>query len=100
MDTVSSTTTSPEAVMIAVWTVWWVLWLAAAAWSDPAVKRPSLPYHILYRLFPALGAILLFGAVGVRSGQLGLWRTPGVLSWALVAIAIAGFAFTWWARIH
>ncbi len=29
-----------------------------------------------------------------------LWRTPDVVAWAMVAVAIAGFIFTGWARIH
>jgi len=86
--------------MLAVWIVWWVLWMAAAAWSDRATKSPPLRFHILYRLFPALGGALLLGRYGGPSGLLRLWRTPDVVSWAMVAAAIAGFAFTCWARIH
>ena len=99
MDAVSGVT-SAEAVMIAAWIVWWVLWMAAAVWSDRVVKRPPLASHILYRLFPVLGGALLLGRFGGSSEQLNLWRTPEVISWAMVALAIAGFAFTWWARIH
>ncbi len=86
--------------MFAVWVVWWILWMAAAVWSDRAVKRPALRYHFLYRLFPAAGAVLLFGAVRFPSGELTLWRTPNGIAWAMVAFAVAGFAFTWWARLH
>jgi protein-S-isoprenylcysteine O-methyltransferase Ste14 len=100
MDAVSSTVTSAEAVMLAVWIVWWVLWLAAAAWSDRATKSPPLRSHILYRLFPALGGALLLGRFGGPHGLLLLWRAPDLVSWAMVAVAIGGFAFTWWARIH
>jgi protein-S-isoprenylcysteine O-methyltransferase Ste14 len=100
MDTVTSGVTSAEAVMIAAWIVWWVLWMAAAVWSDRAVKRPPLKSHILYRFLPVLGGALLLGRFGGSSEQLNLWRTPDVISWAMAALAIAGFAFTWWARIH
>jgi protein-S-isoprenylcysteine O-methyltransferase Ste14 len=89
-----------ELVMRIVWAVWWILWIAAAVWSDRAVKAPARRYHVLYRLFPAAGVILLFGAVRSRSGELTLWRTPDVIAWAMVGLAIAGFLFTWWARIH
>jgi protein-S-isoprenylcysteine O-methyltransferase Ste14 len=86
-----------EAVMIAVWIVWLVLWWGAAFWSDRAVKAPPRRYELVYRAFPALGGGLLFGA---RSEELRLWHTPGVIAWMMVAVALAGFMFTWWARIH
>jgi protein-S-isoprenylcysteine O-methyltransferase Ste14 len=92
--------TGSEAVIIGAWIVWWVLWMAAAVWSDRAVKRPPLRSHILYRLLPVFGGALLLGRFGGESGQLTLWRTPGLISWAMAAAAIAGFAFTCWARIH
>ena len=89
-----------EVVMPAVWIVWWILWMAAAAWSDRTVKAPAFLYHLLYRLFPAVGVVLLFGVVHLGSGEHVLWRTPEVVAWALVTVAIAGFMFTGWARIH
>jgi len=86
--------------MQAVWLVWWILWMAAAAWSDRAVKAAASWHQVWYRLFPAAGVVLMFGAVRSRSGELTLWRTPDVVAWAMVALAITGFMFTWWARIH
>ena len=44
---------TPDVVMRAVWVVWWVLWMAAAFWSDRAAKAPPRRYEVLYRLFPA-----------------------------------------------
>jgi protein-S-isoprenylcysteine O-methyltransferase Ste14 len=89
-----------DLAMKTVWGVWWILWMAAAVWSDRAVKAPARRYHILYRLFPAAGVVLLFGFVRSTSGELTLWRAPGAVAWMMVGMAIAGFAFTWWARIH
>ena len=86
-----------EVVMLTVWIVWLVLWWAAAFWSDRAVKAPPRRYQLLYRVLPALGGGLLFGA---RSEELRLWHTPDVIAWVMVAVALAGFTFTWWARIH
>ena len=86
-----------DAVMLAVWLVWLILWLAAAFWSDRAVKAPPRRYELLYRVLPTLGGGLLFGA---RSEALRLWHTPDVIAWMMVAVALAGFMFTWWARIH
>ena len=86
-----------EVVMRAVWIVWLVLWWAAAFWSDRVTKASARLYELVYRFLPAAGGILLFAA---RSGELRLWRTPDVVAWIMVAVAIAGFSFTWWARIH
>ena len=83
-----------------VWVAWWILWMAAAVWSDRAVKAPARRYHVLYRLLPATGVLLLFGAVSLQSGELPLWRAPGVIAWTMVAVAIGGFLVTCWARIH
>lgn len=89
-----------EIAMEVVWVLWWTSWIAAAVWSDRAVKAPPRREHVLYRLLPAIGALFLFGAVRPRSGELTLWRTPETIAWAMVAVAIAGFTFTGWARVH
>ena len=87
--------------MQAVWLVWWISWWAAAIWSDRAVKRRGGLLQIIYRLFAAAGAMLLFGLYKHDlSAELILWRTPLPLGWAMVALALAGLLFTWWARIH
>lgn len=92
---------TPETAMRALWLVWWITWLAAAVWTDRAVKRPPRRSQIVYRLLAAAGAILLFGLyqhdVHVERD---LWTTPIPISWLMVAIACVGLLFTWWARIH
>ena len=84
-----------------VWFVWWITWLAAAVWSDRAVKRPPRRSQIVYRLLAAGGAVLVFGLYRHEISAEGiLWHTPNALSWLLVLIALVGLLFTWWARIH
>jgi protein-S-isoprenylcysteine O-methyltransferase Ste14 len=92
---------TPETTIRTMWLVWWVSWLAAAAWSDRAVKRPPSRHQIIYRLLAGLGAVLLFGMYrhNLRVEMI-LWRTPIALGWAMVAVVFAGLLFTWWARIH
>ncbi len=92
---------APEIAMAWIWALWWLSWLAAAAWSDRAVSRPPMRHQIAYRLCAAAGMVLLFGPYrhDFRS-EIVLWRTPLVVSWLMVAAAFAGFAFTWWARVH
>lgn len=91
----------PEIALRGVWFVWWITWLAAAAWSDRAVKRPPRRSQIVYRVLAAGGAILLFGLFrhDVRVEGI-LWQTADALSWVMVVIAFVGLLFTWWARIH
>ena len=92
---------TPERALQAIWFGWWVSWLAAASWSDRAAKRPGAQQQIVYRLFAAAGAILLFGMYRHDPAVEGfLWRTPDAIAWGLVVIAVAGLLFTWWARIH
>ncbi len=92
---------TPEVALRILWFVWWITWLAAAAWSDRAVKRPPRRSQIIYRLLAAAGAILLFGLYRHDPRAEGLmWQTPLAIAWAMVAIAGTGLLFTWWARIH
>jgi protein-S-isoprenylcysteine O-methyltransferase Ste14 len=90
-----------EIALAVVWTVWWLSWWAAAAWSARAVSRPPRRRQIVYRLCAMAGVVLLFGPYqhDFRS-EIVLWRTPAPVAWLMVAVACAGFAFTWWARIH
>src|SRR5262249_20973325 len=92
---------TPEVVMPVMWAVWWLSWLAAAAWRDRATSKPPRRQQIVYRLFAMAGFVLLFGPYARDVHAEGvLWRTPALVAWGLVAIACAGFAFTWWARLH
>ena len=92
---------TPDTMMRAVWLVWWVSWLAAAAWRDRAVQRPPRRNQIVYRLCAAAGVALLFGMYRHPfSTELVLWRTPAAIAWLLIAAAAGGFLFTWWARLH
>ena len=88
-------------VMEAVWGAWWVSWLLAALWSDRSVERPPASSQILYRVLAIAGMLLLFGIYRPGYGwDRPLWHGGLPLNVVAIAAAIAGFAFTWWARIH
>lgn len=91
----------PQIALAVLWTVWWLSWWAAAAWSDRTVSRPARRHQIVYRLCAMAGVVLLFGPYqhDFRS-EIVLWHTPAAVAWAMVPLAGTGFAFTWWARIH
>jgi protein-S-isoprenylcysteine O-methyltransferase Ste14 len=93
--------TTPQTVAIWLWIAWWASWLLAALWRDRAVKRPPSRHQLVYRLLAIAGYFLLFGAYRHRFRQeIVLWRTPDAFGWAMIALVVAGFAFTWWARLH
>ena len=90
-----------EIALRTLWFVWWISWLAAAAWSDRPVKRPPRRQQIIYRVLAAIGAILLFGLFRhAPSTEYLLWETPRAIAWVMVTIACIGLLGTWWARIH
>jgi protein-S-isoprenylcysteine O-methyltransferase Ste14 len=84
-----------------VWLVWLVTWWAAAAWSSRAAKRPAIGRELWYRLLTIAGSALIFSTARSRGRyDVMFWQAQGAAGWLLVAVAIAGFAFTWWARLH
>lgn len=105
----------PEAAIYLAWLVWVLSWFLASAWSSGAQSRPGLKVEAAYRVVAAVGVVLLFssGAHSTRGvGAHGiavplppawaklLWTLPLAAAWACVALAVAGFLFAWWARIH
>ena len=92
---------TPTTVLHSAWAVWFVTWWAAALWSERSTTQPAVWRQIQYRLFIVAGVVLLFGLYDHRvAAELVLWRLPAAGLWICVAGAMAGFAFTWWARLH
>ncbi len=91
----------PLAALRGLWAVWVVSWGIAALWADRTEVRATAGAELMYRIPTAIGVALLFlGSRNLVGSALSLWETPWVLSWCLVGMAAAGFAFCWWARIH
>src|SRR5439155_8562880 len=92
--------TTPDAVLDAVWAIWLASWVVAAAWRGKTEARAASRNETSYRLLTAAGAVLLFGVhPRAWSGDAVLWRVQSAVAWAMVAVAICGLLFTWWARI-
>jgi protein-S-isoprenylcysteine O-methyltransferase Ste14 len=92
---------APEFAMSLAWIVWAASWFAAAVWSDRTVKRPGAGRELGYRLLTITGAVLLFGRhPGEYSSEWLSWLVGSGVSWAMVALAVIGFLFAWWARIY
>ena len=90
---------TPAAAIEVAWVLWLVSWTVAAVWSQRTTKRPALGREWLYRAVTLAGAVLLFES-SRRIGGFRLWWASEAVQWALVLVALAGFAFTWWARLH
>jgi protein-S-isoprenylcysteine O-methyltransferase Ste14 len=91
---------TPELAITVIWLLWVASWLAAAIWSDPAAKRPAHGEQRLYRTATFAGAILLFGSGYFYRSRYALWDLGWGANWALVAVAVFGLMFTWWARLY
>jgi protein-S-isoprenylcysteine O-methyltransferase Ste14 len=80
-----------------LWAFWVLSWVLASAWSARTAARPGgfrgLPYYV----FTLAGAAMLFG---VQPPWQGIAPIDGPLGWLLVAVAVTGFLFSWWARLH
>jgi protein-S-isoprenylcysteine O-methyltransferase Ste14 len=89
--------TTPILAVAIVWILWVASWIIAARWSDSAAKRPAASEELLYRLATIVGAAMLAVSDRFLGGK--LWDLGQAADWTLVAIAVLGLAFTWWARI-
>ena len=85
-------------VLAVLWAAWLASWLAAARWSARTVIRQPVGERILHSV-PIWGGLIL---VLARPEALGSLPFPATdwLAWAGIALALAGLAWTWWARIH
>ena len=90
---------SPVAVLLGIWNVWILSWIIAARWSSPvAVTQSARDRFVQSALVLAGAALIVFRVIGPLSHP--LIRASVALAWTGVALAIAGLAFTWWARVH
>ncbi len=92
----------PKIAIYLLWLIWWMTWIVAAVWVNPAIKRAALTREILDKIATLVGAALLFG-LGTDHYDLiyRLWLPPmGALGWAMAATVVIAFAFCWWARIE
>jgi protein-S-isoprenylcysteine O-methyltransferase Ste14 len=93
---------TPETAILAVWGIWVLSWIIASGWSGRTVKRASLGDELSYRILIIAGAALTFA---FRSASRGLGHRiypppPVAGNWVLVALAVLGCVFAWWARLH
>jgi protein-S-isoprenylcysteine O-methyltransferase Ste14 len=92
----------PAVILISAWLLWGASWAAAAVWTGKTENRVSKTSGEvwLYRLLVAIGLVLLYHRTAEALHMHRLWHVGYDGAYALTAAAIAGFLFTWWARIH
>ena len=89
----------PVAVLLGIWNIWLLSWIIAARWSSPIAVAQSARDRFLQSALVLTGAaFIVFRVIAPLSRP--LFRASPLLGWAGVALAIAGLAFTWWARVH
>jgi protein-S-isoprenylcysteine O-methyltransferase Ste14 len=92
----------PALLFLSAWALWALSWLLAAGWTGRTEKRVSRAGSEvwLYRSLLTVGFVLLYYRVSEALGMHRLWHVGYDGAYVLAAAAIAGFLFTWWARLH
>jgi protein-S-isoprenylcysteine O-methyltransferase Ste14 len=90
----------PGFVIIALWALFWISWIAAALWSNPVEKRVGIKQELRYRIILIVGALVLLPRARGYHGPLRLWPVTLDEAWIWTALIACGFAFSWWARLH
>ena len=87
-------------VIAGLWLAFAASWIAAAFWSNRTEKRASLGDELTYRIVLVVGGLLFLVPAHGYQGPLRLWLVTRTEAWICVALIAAGFAFSWWARLH
>jgi len=91
---------TPARLFVAAWVIWALSWLAAALWSGRTERRAAVADVWLYRAVILAGAVLLFHRTSEALGADRIWHVGYDGAYVLAGVAIAGFLFAWWARLH
>ncbi|MET2825389.1 methyltransferase family protein [Mesorhizobium shangrilense] len=89
----------PGIVLWLLWLTWVVSWLVAARWSSAATRVEGGRLVLLYRVSLVVGFCLLVYPYRIAWLPC-LWRLSDFEGWLVDLLALAGFAFCWWARVH
>ncbi len=89
----------PGTVLGLLWLAWIVSWFIAARWASPPTQIASGNLVLFYRVSLVVG-MLLIAVPGQQGWTQRLWHLNYRQGWAIDLLALAGFAFCWWARVH
>lgn len=100
---------TPKYLLVFIWFLWLVSWVAASGWAKATVKTPQRRRELPYRLLQGFGFAMLFASLGRSDGITSpfvaaffahRWELPLAAAWGAAALSAGGFAFAWWARLH
>jgi len=87
-------------IIAGLWLAFAASWIAAAFWSNRTEKRASLGDELRYRIVLLVGGLLFLVPAHGYQGPLRFWLVTRSEAWICVVLIVAGFAFSWWARLH
>jgi len=90
----------PSLIFLGAWVAWIVSWVVAALWSGATLRKPVTPLTWLYQSLLLAGSVLLYYRTARWLGAGRLYHVGFGGGYALAVLAILGFCFAWWARIH
>jgi protein-S-isoprenylcysteine O-methyltransferase Ste14 len=93
-------TFTPDVAFAVIWIGWLVSWMAASSWSARTEKRAEGFDVSAHRILLVAGAVLLTPWASRRLAAGLLWNAGETGAYVLAAVALAGIAFAWWARIY
>lgn len=86
-----------------MWSLWFLSWIIAAAWSRRTTARPPALEQLIHWIPTLIGFSLLaqgsFAGRGYWLPDDRDWGVSGALGWVLAGVCATGLLFTWWARI-
>jgi protein-S-isoprenylcysteine O-methyltransferase Ste14 len=89
----------PFIVLLALWAIWWVSWMLAAAWSKQSQAQLPMAEEARHRVLTIAGVVLLFAPLGSLGAVTTLYLPTTALVWTAAVVTLIGFGFAWWARI-
>lgn len=90
----------PRAVFAIIWGAWVASWIVAAFWAARTQRRAGPLIELPYRILLGVGILLMTPWAAQDFGAAPLWKPGAIGSYLLAAVALAGLAVTWWARVH
>ena len=94
---VCSPPVNPYVLIRYEWFAWFASWMLAAWWRSRAQARAGIGREGASRIAIIAGALVMFASE--RFVRVLAWPVSVPLAWALDAVALVGFLFTWWARL-
>ena len=105
---------NPDLAIHLAWIVFFISWWLAAFWRKRAANRPPGWQELAHLAPTLLGFGLLFSTHASVSAPwvqalyrrpdvfepIRVWETPLEAAWLGFGLAVVGFLFCWWARLH